>query len=168
MDQSDEERLDRVLSKLRQPEPGDAEAAQRLEKDWPGIVKRAREAAEEKKRPRRFAVVLGKLSAAAALVAASLVGLQWVTWATPVPDFAQLTQPSVREEFKRAVGLDREQNERVDKIAATYTPLFTSATGAERLSLDSAMGKELEALLKAEQRDRYKEFVKQRIPQQQR
>ncbi len=91
-----------------------------------------------------------------------------MTWATPVPDFAQLTQPSVREEFKRAVGLDREQNERVDKIAATYTPLFTSATGAERLSLDSAMGKELEALLKAEQRDRYKEFVKQRIPQQQR
>ncbi len=88
-----------------------------------------------------------------------------MTWAPLVPDFAQLTTPSVRDEFSKAVGLDREQNEKLDKIAATYSPLFASATRGDRLSLDSAMGKELEALLKADQRDRYREFVKERIPQ---
>ena len=165
MDQSDEERLDRVLSKLRQPEPGDAEAAKRLEKDWPGIVKRAREAAEAKKRPRRVAVLLGKLSAAAALVAASLAGLQWVTWATPVPDYAQLTQPSVRVKFSRSVQLDPEQKEKLEGIAAIYSQRFASAkTPGETLSIDISLGKELEALLKAEQRDSYREFVKQ-LPQ---
>ncbi len=165
-DEHDEnvKRVNRALDLLK----GDEVPVDRaqFEARIPTIMENARKRADEivlaESRRRRRKLIFAPLAAAAATVVA--VGLEMTTVAQP--DFARLVQPAELVAFSKAVGLDRDQNEKLDGIAALYSQRFANAkTEKETLGLDASMGKDLEALLKAEQRDRFRDYVKQHIPQ---
>src|SRR5580658_9524238 len=107
----DDEKLERIFARMREPAPG-APGEGELAAKWPSIVERAHAQAEERGRARRRTWLL-----AVSLAAALLLSLGAVSLVVHGGRSDELWQKDVLAECWQRVGFDAEQQARSQAIA---------------------------------------------------